>query len=224
MDIVGAFTDSLQTNCASDGSAYHFMLGIAHFVPGAISFFFLGLSWKSQEIFYAVTTVLLYIDIILNYALTGVIRDPAPIPGCGGVSASPAFFSEHAFFLYSHLQLSRYLYYYYLKQRLIVALQIWVTWTWISAVTLGYNTVEQAMLGAYVGTAAAVVLHVLVFYLFNEHYDAIMKSYIVDTVFDLKDTIFRPPRKGKLTQDQADAVIAQIETALVPTKGATHGW
>jgi hypothetical protein len=193
-------------------------------VPAAISFFFLGLSWKSREIFYAVTTTLLYIDIILNYALTGVIRDPAPIPGCGGVSASPAFFSEHAFFLYSHLQLSRYLYSYFLKQRFIVALQIWVTWTWISAVTLGYNSVEQAMLGAHVGTAAAAVLHIAVFYIFNEHYDFVMDSYFIEHVLGLRDTIFRPPRKGKLTQDQADAVIVQIKSALLPTKSVTHGW
>ncbi len=163
MDMVTAIGEHLRKNCDFDNSYFHYALGLTHFVPIFITFIFFGISYYSGEIYFLILSFALALDYALNFILAGVLAEGAPNPLCGGTHANPSFHTEHAFFFYTYLLLSRFFFNLQMNWRDVVLLQLWVQLTWVSSVTLGYNSFEQALGGAYVGSVAAFVVQFIIY-------------------------------------------------------------
>jgi len=189
MDVIEGFRMKLERDCDYDDTYFEFILGIIHMVPWVITFAMMGVSITTRELFYTVTSVVSWIDIILNYALTNIFADPAPLVECGGPSALPAFFTEHAYFMYVYLVLSHFMYNLQLNIIHIFLLQVWVTMAWISSVVLGFNSTYQIVAGAYVGTGVAIVVHIVVYFVVWKNRKAIIESR-VSAKFRYVDSIF----------------------------------
>lgn len=165
MDVIEGFRMKLARDCAYDDTYFEFILGIIHLVPWIITFAMMGVSIVTRELFYTVTSIVSWIDIILNYVLTNMIAEPAPFENCGGSSALPAFFTEHAFFMFVYLVVAHFVYNLHLNILHIFLLQVWITMAWISSVILGFNSNYQIIAGAYVGTGTAIAVHIFFVYL-----------------------------------------------------------
>lgn len=189
MDLVQGLRMKLSEDCTYEDTYFDFFLGIIHVVPWIITFAMMGVSITTRELFYAVTSAVAWIDIILNYALTNVLADPAPLESCGGTNALPAFFTEHAFFMYVYLVMAYFLYNLRLNIFYIYLMQVWVTMAWISSVLLGYNAVYQIVWGAYVGIGASIFVHIFVYFVIVKNIDDILASSM-SIFLGYKDTIF----------------------------------
>src|SRR5271166_3073801 len=111
MDLRRAIEEDLYKNCNFDKSSYHEFLALILFVPVALTAIFFGISYYTKELYYLVLSLMLALDIFLNFFISGLYFAPAPIPSCGGNRAFPSFKTEHAAFLYSFMVLSRHLFY-----------------------------------------------------------------------------------------------------------------
>lgn len=190
MDVVEGLRMKLSEDCVYEDTYFDFILGLIHVVPWIITFAMMGISISTRELFYTVTSVVAWIDIILNYALTNVLADPAPLESCGGKTALPAFFTEHAFFMYVYLVMSYFIYNLRLNIIYIFLMQVWVTMAWISSVALGYNATYQIVWGAYVGIAVAIFVHIIIYFVVYKNRKAILESWVA-IQFQYIDTIFK---------------------------------
>jgi hypothetical protein len=193
MDIDAAITSYLTLNCDYTDSFYNFVLAISLFVPLALTFIFFGISYYTREIYYLSLSFALTFDYIVNFFYTGLYQDPAPRPSCGGSRAYPSFITQHSMFLFTFLILSKQLYFLRLERHALVLLLAWVLTTWIAAIRLGYNSLEQAIIGAFIGQASALVainaLTVCIYFsktVLLQH-DLIRRFYYVDNIFKLHE-------------------------------------
>jgi hypothetical protein len=178
MDMVDAIVQHLHTNCDFDNSYFHYMLGLTHFVPIPMAFIFFGISYYSGEVYYLILSLGMGLDIILNYALTNMIGEPAPNPLCGGHTANPSFHTEHAFFLYTFMLLTQLFFKLKITSLEIFLLQIWVLLTWVATITLGYNSFNQAFYGSIIGSAAAFAFVYIIHIFWPETDDHIFQKWI----------------------------------------------
>ena len=201
MNIIEIVRGELRASCEYDDSYFQFFLGMIHLVPWLVSAAFTGVAAYSREIYYPIMTAALWINTILIYALTNVIADPAPISGCGGTGALPALATEHAFFMYIYILIG--LHVFSLRVRIfhIFLLQVWASATWIAAVVLGFNSQYQVVWGALIGTAAAAIVNVFVYFIMRSYHDEIVYWWVTEWVgYDdetfVQDNIDKFRRRG----------------------------
>lgn len=180
MNIVEIVRRDLRESCEYDDSYFQFFLGMIHLVPWLVSAAFTGVAAYSREIYYPIMTAALWLNTILIYALTNVIADPAPIPGCGGTAALPSLPTEHAFFLYVYILIG--LHVFGLRVRIfhIFLLQLWASVTWIAAVVLGFNSQYQVVWGALSGTGIATAVNIVVYFVMRSHHTAILDWWVTE--------------------------------------------
>lgn len=208
MNVVGALQEQLRKDCLYDDTFFDFVLGAIHLVPYVVSFAFLGISIATREIFYTVLSGALWFNTILNYTLTWILADPAPVITCGGKAALPAFFSEHSFFLYVFVVTSYYLYNLRLNSLHIFLLQVWVIMSWVSSVILGYNYKYQVIWGASVGSYAAVVVQIFVYNIIWKNRTKLMQFKIVSAFY--RDSIFEPNYKAWLSDAELQKISSEV--------------
>lgn len=193
MDVSKAVKAYLTLNCNYEDSFYNFILAIALFVPLALTFTFFGISYYTREIYYLTLSLALAFDYFINFFFTGLFLDPAPNPTCGGSQAYPSFLTQHSMFLYTFLLMSRQLFYLKLQRHDVMFLQIWVLMTWVAALRLGYNNIEQAVIGAFIGQAfglvAVTIVSVIVAYTreYIISYNILQRAYYIDNIYKMHE-------------------------------------
>lgn len=210
MDVTGAIKAYLTLNCDYKDSFYNFILAIALFVPLALTFTFFGISYYTREIYYLTLSLALAFDYFINFFFTGLFLDPAPNPTCGGSQAYPSFLTQHSMFLYTFLLMSRQLFYLKLERHDVMFLQIWVLMTWVAALRLGYNNIEQAVIGAFIGQAfglvAVTIVSLVVFYSreYIIYYNILQRTYYIDNIYKMHE-------KKTITKQKLSTLLAKSD-------------
>ncbi len=210
MDLAKAIKEDLFLNCHFKDTLYHSLLAFILFVPIALSAIFFGISYYTKELYYLVLSIVLVLDIALNFFISGLYFAPAPLPTCGGNRAFPSFKTEHAFFLYIFLIMSRHFFYLKLDGWAVFWLQVWVLLTWVASVELGYNDFKQALVGGVVGASFGFIMVVVVALIIGKYRRYFMYRGLLhwvgyhDTIFDMDDTI-------RVRRHELPMVVIEIE-------------
>jgi hypothetical protein len=210
MDLAEAIKQDLLTNCNFNDSYRYWFYAMVLFVPVGLTFVFFGISYYTKELYYFVLSCVLALDIFLNFFVSGLYFESAPLPQCGGSRAFPAFKTEHSTFLYNFMMLSNFFFLLKLDEWAVFWLQVWVLTTWIASVELGYNNFRQALVGAIIGQAFSFFLIVLV--------AAVMKRYRKYFVHNgimhwlgYHDTIFENDETIRVRKHELYIIIDEIE-------------
>jgi hypothetical protein len=155
MDVSGAVKAYLIANCNFKDTWFHILLAIILYVPTALIFVFLGVSYYTKQLFYLIMSLALTFDWALNTFISGWVQEAPPMATCGQPRAFPSFMLEHSSFMYSYLMLSNHYFKLHLTTWDVFLLQFWVLLTWIASTELGYNNYRQAIFGALIGHVMA---------------------------------------------------------------------
>jgi hypothetical protein len=223
MDLRRAIQEDLYLNCNWEDTPYHWLLAFILFVPVALTAIFFGISWYTKELYYLVLSIVLALDIFLNFFISGLYFAPAPIPTCGGNRAFPSFKTEHSCFLYTFMILSRHFFYLKLDDWAVFWLQVWVLLTWIASVELGYNNFKQALVGAVIGHSFAFVVILIVAPIIAKYRKYFMYRGLLhwmgyhDTIFEIDDTI-------RLRRHELGYLIKEIDKTKNSNGGEDEIW
>jgi len=190
MSLIDGFRENLAENCRYDNSWFEFALGAIQLTPFAFSVGFSFIANANREVYYAVYSGWGWLNIILNYAVSNVVRSPVPLPKCGEPSGLPVLFVEHAYFMLTFLSMSCFRFGLDMGAVHTCLLHIWGTLVWMSCIVLGYNFRYQVVWSAYVGVACGLFAIVVTEWCILPYLQWFLGSDLNDNYFGFRDTIF----------------------------------
>jgi len=211
MGNLDAFEAWLQRNCAYESGYGYLVLGIVFLIPWAISIYVSGIAIAKREVWYAWHAAGQWANMIINYTVLDQIREPDSGAACIHPFSANGFHIESVFFTYTYFVVSPFIVEHPLHAWHIVALQLWVVFSWTAAVMVGFNSIGSAFVAANIGVALAFIAHGVALASMHFYYDRVMR---VAAWFGLDDSYFRPRKVAPLTKEQREAIVAHVTECL----------